>query len=224
LISALKEINPKLGNTTLHIGHGMVRLPEGKMSSRTGKVITGEGVLEEVKTKVFEIIEKSDIPKSDREELAEKIAVGATKYSFLKSSIGQDIIFDFEKSLSLDGNSGPYLQYTYARTQSVLRKAEQGKLKPEDLKDDQKMETEELLLLRSFIRFSEVIESAAKNYSPNILCEFLFDLAQKYNTFYNKHKIIGSENEQFRLAINSAAGQVLKNGLNILGIQAPERM
>ena len=235
LISALKEINPKLGNATLHLGHGMVRLPEGKMSSRTGKIVTAEEILDEVKSMVFKILEKSDVTESEKESIAEKVAIGSIKYSFLKTGIGQDIIFDFDKSLSLEGNSGPYLQYTYARTQSVGKKALGTRQKALDF---QKLmpspyslvpNSEEIALLRTFTHFSDIISMSAKNYSPNLLCNYLYDLAQKFNLFYNMHGILeqrtkDKEQSNFRLALTSATGQVLKNGLYLLGIEAPGRM
>ncbi len=264
LISALKEINPQLGNATLHIGHGMVRLAEGKMSSRTGNVITAEEIIDEVKGAVSKILEKTEVEETEKDALAEKITIGAVKYSFLKNGIGQDLIFDLEKSLSLEGNSGPYLQYTFARTQSVLRKfktqnsklkATAKKLKTDNLEDLSygfdisdltfELNNEEAKLLRSFVHFQEVIEVAAKNYSPNILCNYLYDLAQKFNAFYNAHRILDAQSKRvkeqeseskkpvpdhrsqitdFRLSLTSATGQIIKNGLHLLGIQAPERM
>ena len=119
----------------------------------------------------------------------------------------------------MEGNSGPYLQYTVARTNSVLAKA-----KPESKKKEGSLNAEEASVLRSLVRYPEAIESAALLYSPNLLCNFLHDLAQKYNSFYNTNRIIDSDNEELRLALTFGVGQVLKNGLKLLGIQTPERM
>ena len=124
--------------------------------------------------------------------------------------------------MNMEGNSGQYLQYTVASTNSVIAKKPASK--GETLEDQKNVNDEELKILRGLVRFSEVIAGAAKTYSPNILCNYLYDLAQKYNGFYNKHKILGSENEEFRLALTSGVGQVLKNGLKLLGIETPERM
>ena len=133
-----------------------------------------------------------------------------------------DIIFDWKKVFVLEGNSAPYLQYTVARINSVLAKAQttvNGKqLTVNSLNDEEKK------VLRSLSQFSEIIATAAKSYSPNLLANYLFDLAQKYNNFYNQHRIIGGENEVFKLRLTSATGQVLKNGLTLLGIETPERM
>ena len=135
---------------------------------------------------------------------------------------GQNVKFDIDKSVSLEGNSGPYIQYTFARTQSVLSKVK-NKLsfaRP----GLAKLETEELSLLRTLYRFEDVIEEAGKNFAPNLLCNYLFDLSRKFNLFYAKYKIIGSDNEDFRILLTSAVSQVIKNGLNLLGIKSPERM
>jgi arginyl-tRNA synthetase len=213
LFKALEEISPTTKGKEVHLIYGWVRLKEGKMASREGKVVLGDWLIGEIKR---EIIKTYKTP----EKVAEKVAIAAVKYSFLKPSLSQEIAFDIEKSISLDGNSGPYLQYTYARTQSVLRKA-----KAQDAKyDKQDINDEEALLLRSFPRFSETIIDAAKNYSPNLLANYLFDLAQKYNNFYNQHRIIGSENQGLRIMLTIAVGQILKNGLTLLGIKTPERM
>ena len=211
LIKAMSLIYPELGEKTLHIGHGMIRLSEGKMSSRTGKVITGASLLDEVKAGAAKI----------NEESSEMVAIAAVKYAFLKVGIGKDIVYDIKESLSLEGNSGPYLQYTVARTNSVLAKV---KTKSEKVKVKEELNNEELAVLRTLIKFPEIIETAIKSYSPNLLCNYLYDLASEYNGFYNSDKIIGGKNEDFRLALTFGVGQVLKNGLRILGIQTPERM
>ncbi len=211
LIKAMTIIYPDLGKKTIHIGHGMVRLPEGKMSSRTGNIITGEMLLDEVKNNAAEIDKDS----------SEAVAVGAVKYAFLKVGIGQDIVFNIGESLSLQGNSGPYLQYTVARTNSLLAKSSKLNLK---ISNELKLNPEEQQVLRELVKFPEIIEFAAFNYSPNILCEYLFNLAQRYNGFYNKHKILEGDNIEFRLQLTFAANVVLKNGLNLLGIATPKKM
>ena len=239
VITALKQIDPKLGEKAHHLSHGMVRLPEGKMSSRTGKVLTGEWLLDEVKKMVLKRMESSTVEFSpgERESTADKIAVGAVKYALLRAGIGHDVIFDFEKSVSIEGNSGPYLQYTYARTRSVLAKA--GLKKGVSLADAKEtpyqINQEELAILRWIYRFPEVVMEAAKQHAPNLMCTFLYELAQRYNSFYNKHRIINlskinqqsainNQQSSFRLLLTAAVGQVLKNGLTLLGIQTPEKM
>jgi arginyl-tRNA synthetase len=141
----------------------------------------------------------------------------------LMHSVQSNVIFEWDKIMNLEGNSGPYLQYTVARCNSVIRKAVNFE-KPDSQGEALQVRIEEMSILRSLIKYPETVEMAAKLYSPNILCGYLYDLAQKYNTFYNKDRIIGSENESFRLALTFGVNQVLKNGLKILGIQTPERM
>ena len=233
VITALKQIDPKLGEKAHHLSHGMVRLPEGKMSSRTGKILTGEWLLDEVKKMVLKRMESSTVEFSpgERESTADKIAVGAVKYALLRAGIGHDVIFDFEKSVSLEGNSGPYLQYTYARTRSVLEKAggrwqvAGGNEGHEPQATSYEPNAEELSVLRWIYRFPEVVMETAKQYAPNLVCTFLYELAQRFNTFYNKHRILeNNEQVRFRLLLTAGVGQVVKNGLILLGIQAPEKM
>lgn len=220
LLSALSQINPELAKKTQHIGHGMVKLPSGKMSSRTGDIIAGEWLLDEAKAKATQLIStESGFSVEEKEDLAEEVAVASVKYALLKSGIGGDITFDFEESIDFQGNSGPYLQYTFARTQSVLRKVDTKKFG--ELTGLGKAENE---LLRFLVRFPEIVLTAARRYSPNTVCTYLYDLAQKYNSFYGANRIIGDENEKIRLALTGATGQTLKNGLFLLGIGAPERM
>jgi len=213
VFKALELILPETKGREVHIPYGWVKLKEGKMSSRTGQVVLGEWLLDEVKKEVNKV---HPMP----EEVAEAVAVGAVKYSFLKTGIEQELAFDINESISLEGNSGPYLQYTVARTNSVLAKAT---FKGESFKGKySNLSEEELSVLRRLMKFQEVIQMAAKSYSPNLICNYLYDLAQKYNGFYNKYRIL--ETGDFRLALTFGVGQVLKNGLKLLGIQAPERM
>ena len=214
IFKALELIFPPSKGKELHVPYGWVRLKEGKMSSRTGNVILGEKILDDAKENILTNYKNVD------EKTAEMIAVGAVKYSFLKQGLGQDIAFDLKESISLEGNSGPYIQYTIARANSVLSKSKTIALQGSTLQYN----GEELTILRSLVKFPEIIENSALNYSPNILCTYLYDLAQKFNSFYNKHKIIGSDQEEFRLKLTSGVGQVLTTGLNLLGINAPEKM
>lgn len=203
---------PETKGKQLHLPYGWVKLKEGKMSSRTGNVVLGEKILDDAKTAIQEEYKTE-------EKIAEQIAVAAVKYSFLKTNLNQDIAFDLKESISLEGNSGPYLQYTVARCNSVLSKAPSSSQSMPEV-----MTYQELAVLRLLMRFGEVVEASAVGYSPNTLCNYLYDLAQKYNAFYNADKIIGSSNEDFRLALTAGTSHVLKNGLKLLGIQAPERM
>ncbi len=199
-----------------HNAYEFVGLKKGKMSSRKGNVILGNDILNDAYTKITEIVGERKVSKED----IEKIAVAAIKYSFLKISPFQYLAFDMEESVTFDGNSGPYIQYTFARTQSVLGKV---KGKGQEVKEC-KLNPEELRIAIILSRFSEVISMSAKLYSPNLLCDYLFDLAQAFNGFYQKHKIIDGDNASLRIKLTQATGQVLKTGLTLLGIQAPSSM
>jgi len=208
----------------VHVAHGLIRFSHGKMSTRRGEGVKLEDVLNEAIQRAKGIIEKSEtgrgLSEKEKEEVAKAVGIGAIKYFDLMHQPLTDIIFDWEKIFVLEGNSAPYLQYTAARTNSVLAKA--GKKSASDATAS--LNNEELLLLRTLVRFPEMIGLAARNYSPNLLANYLFDLAQKYNNFYNQHRIIGGESEEFRLTLSKATGHILKNGLEILGIETPEKM
>ena len=221
---AMEKIEPELGKKQIHLAHGMVNLPEGKMSSRSGNVITVEGLLDKVKKQAMEVLSGSKVKVDKQDEVAEMVAQGAVRYAFLKTGIGQNIVFDINSSVSLDGNSGPYLQYTYARCQSVLSK---GLLVPNQSMNYGVMSSEEDKLLRTLYRLEEVLAEAAEELAPNLVCNFLYDLAQKYNSFYNKHSILKADKEeqkQTRLWLTQVTGEILRQGLSVLGIKAPEKM
>lgn len=197
-----------------HLAYGMVRLPEGKMSSRLGNVVLADDLLDKVK----------ELAAKYNPQVAEEVAIGAVKYALLKVDSAADIVFDLEKSVSLEGDSGPYLQYTYARACSVLRKAEEatsGQLSSVGQFSVANLTSEELALLRWLPRFSEVLEQAAQNYAPNLLCVYLFELAKRFNSMYNNHQILESN---FRLTLTLATSKVLKDILDLLGICSLEQL
>jgi arginyl-tRNA synthetase len=212
------------GCELVHIGHGLIRWQHGKMSTREGNAIKLEDVLNRAITKAGEIINKSEtgrgLSDSEKEKVATAVGVGSMKYFDLSHQPTSDIIFDWNKIFMLEGNSAPYLQYTVARINSVLNKAKSDK-EESKLSEIDKFEKS---LLRALCHFEDITIDAAKGYSPNLLCNYLFDLAQKYNLFYNEDKIIGEPKESFRLELSRAVSIVLKNGLKLLGIETPERM
>jgi len=211
VLEALRQIDSKIADTTKHLPHGMLRLPTGKMSSRTGDVITAESLIEEVKKIINEKGQRA----------TDDIAVAAIKYTILKQGIGNDIIFDFEKSISTEGDSGPYLQYTYARTNSLLEKANsQGRTLSTDSQDSTFRPVEKLLY-----RFPEVVERAGEEYAPQHITTYLIELSSAFNNFYAHEQVISDDPETpYRLAIVKAMNIIIKNGLNILGIPTPERI
>jgi len=226
IFAAAKLLGWAKDRELVHIGHGLIRFEHGKMSTRRGDTVKLEDVLSEATSRAGKIIEASEtgrgLSDKEKEEVAEAVGIGAIKYFDLSHHPATDIIFDWEKLFLLEGNSAPYLQYTAVRADSVLKKAKNADLDFDG--KELKLNKEEARVISGLIRFPEVIIAAAKNYSPNLLTNYLFGLAQKFNNFYNQHRIIGGENENFRLALTKAVGEVLTHGLGILGIDTPERM
>lgn len=222
LLKVLEFYDHRVANRTRHVPHGMMRFAEGKMSSRKGNVITGESLMVEVEALVQEKMKDRDLSAEEKAEVAEQVAVGAIKYSILKQSPGKDIIFDFEKSLSFEGDSGPYLQYTHARICSVLAKAGEGKISAS-------LDTQEEVgdLERLLVRFPSVVERAQKEFAPQLITTYVTNVASAFNSYYAGNKIIDAGNAEvsaYRLALVQAVKTVLQNGLFLLGIKAPERM
>ena len=219
VLEAMKQIYPELAKKTKHISHGILRLSSGKMSSRTGLVITSESLIGEVKTKVLDKMKDADI--MDKDGVAEQIAVGAIKYSILKQSAGKDIVFDFDKSISFEGDSGPYLQYAYARASSVLEKARRQNIKS----DTKKVIAETTELEKLLYRFPEVIERANNEFEPHYITTYLTELAGVFNSFYSREKIVEeSGSSPYKIALTEVFKITIKNGLWLLGIKAPENM
>ncbi len=218
----------------VHVGHGMYRFKEGKMSTRKGNVIWLEDVLKEAKSKAASLA--SDKKVLSEEEI-EKVAFGALKWSDLKRSARLDVAFDWDEIMTMQGNSGPYLQYTYVRCQSILNKAQNLDIaKYSDLlinlksysqntqRDD--LTIAEIDLLRNLSNYFEVVEKSAREYAPHHLATYLFGLAQTFNQFYGNTQVLGGgeEVEKFRLALVATTSLVLKRGLHLLGIEVVEKM
>lgn len=222
VFAAIRSIKEEWATKTKHIGHGILRLPSGKMSSRTGDVISALSLINDVKEKVLVKMEGREI--EDKDLVAEQIAIGAIKYSILKQSPGKDIIFDFDKSLSFEGDSGPYLQYSAVRANSVLEKAQQEGVKLHGSKfknvPEEMPEVERLLP-----RFPEIVERAAQEFAPQLISAYLIQLAGAFNAYYGKTKIFDDRPESaYRLAITEAVKIVLTNGLSLLAIKVPKQM
>jgi arginyl-tRNA synthetase len=226
LFETAEKLNWKNKESFVHVAHGLVRWKGGKFSTRKGETIHLEEVLNQAIDKSFEIIEQSknvqNLSLEQKKETARKIGIGAVKYNDLSQGYQKDIVFDWEKMLNLKGDSGPYIQYTFARCQSVLKKSGFEFKKSFSLE----LEQEEKKVLRELIKFKQAVKDAEENFSPNIVCNFLFSLAQEYNLFYNNNQIIKEEERTRtrRIILTLAVAQVLQNGLNLLGIEAPEKM
>ncbi len=209
-----------------HLSYGMVNLKTGKMSSREGSVVYADDLMDELKEKALNKIKAvkiSKISKKEEDGVAEKVAQAAFKYGILKYSRNSEILFDPQESLSLEGNSGPYLLYTYARCQSVLEKSKEKEL---EIEPELQLNSLERNISRHLSHFPYVLETAAGEFSPSILAKYLFELAEKYNSFYNSYPIIKAEksSRHLRLLITQATRVVLKAGLALLGIEVINRM
>lgn len=223
---AISLIHPEMEKKMKHITHGMMKLATGKMSSRKGNIITGESLLRGSMDMVKEKMNNREFDDSEIKNISEIVGVSALKYSILKSSIGSDIVYDAEKSVSFEGDSGPYLQYTAVRANSILEKSK------EFLKDgpwgshlnDRPLEVTELE--KYLYQFSEVVEHSYYLLEPHHIATYLTELASSFNTFYGNTQILAEENKcmAYHLDLVKSFYQTMKNGLWLLGIEVPEKM
>lgn len=224
---AIELVFPEYTGKIAHVSHGRMRLPTGRISSRLGTIISAEELLDKVKALVLEKMKERSMP--DKEKVADEVAVGTIRYSILKQALGSHIIFDFEKSISFEGDSGPYLQYSYARARSVLRKAGEhhplasGTRHSPSTEGERKKEVG--VLERTLYHFPEIVERAGAEYAPHYIATYLIELAGAFNSWYAHKRILDAGDETpYRLALTAAFAQVMKNGLWLLGIAAPEQM
>jgi len=219
------------GEKSMYWQHGRMHFEGGNISSRYGNVPLAEDLINEVKKKVYEkmnsVEKKSSIKEDD--SLVEHIAMSSLRYSFLRSSPGKNIIFDFDKSVSFEGDSGPYLQYSYARAKSILRKAKVEKIKSKVSSSQIKSQFDGSsisILEKLLYRFPEVVERAGEEYSPHYIASYLIEISSAFNNFYGNNKIVDKADlsSPYKVALTEAFSEVLKNGLNLLGIFAPEKM
>lgn len=224
MFEALAQLFPDTRDKQYHLVYGWVKLKNGKMSSRSGNVVLGEWLLDEAKKEIKNILQtnRSNYTELEQNEIAEKAAVAAVKYAFLRVSTNQEIAFDLNESVSFDGDSGPYLLYTYARCKSVLAKASGQSSDNQSLA----LNSEERLVARLLHFYPQIVEDSATHFAPSMLCKYLFELASAFNSFYAKHQIVGGSEDVVaqRLALTAATAQVLQNGLYLLGIETVEKM
>ncbi len=208
----------------IHVPFGMVSLEEGTLSTRKGRVVFLEDVLNKAVEKTKEIIEERNPNLANKEEVAKQVGIGAVVFQELYNNRIKDYTFSWNKTLSFEGETGPYLQYTYARTCSIINKA---KIKIDEEVDYKALKKDiEFEIIKSLYEFSDVVEDAMEKYEPFYITRYIVDLAQKYNRFYNKCPILKEEEDlkKGRLLITYGVNKVLKTGLNLLGIEAPEKM
>ncbi len=218
VFKAIELLDPWFKDRECHLSMGMVNLVNQKISSRRGIIITVDGLLDEVKVMARQLTASSKKLGSETEDIIEKITLAAVKYSVLKAHPTLNVEFDLKQSVNMNGSSGPYIQYVFARCKSVLEKAKGSAIVGQVLND------EELVVARCLIKFPETVLRSAEQMAPNLICSYLFELCQKFNNFYQKNRIIGSKKESSRLALTKAVAQVIENGLWLLGITAPFKM
>jgi arginyl-tRNA synthetase len=209
VLKSIEQFEPELAKNTNHLTHGIVKLKGGvKMSSRKGNILRAVDVLDAADKASIDAIGTKD----------DNVTLGAVKYAFLKQRIGGDIVYDPKESVSLEGNSGPYLQYAHARAVSIMQKSS---LEPVAIKD---LDPAERSLCRKLSEYPEVINQATKEMMPHHVAGYLYELTQVFNSFYEHSRVVGDAREAIRLTLVKTYAQTLKRGLNILGIHAPERM
>ncbi|NIA02200.1 MAG: arginine--tRNA ligase, partial [Nitrospirae bacterium] len=208
----------------VHVVFGRMQFKDKKMSTRKGNIVLLDEVLKEAVEKAKKIVEEKNRDLKNKDEVAHKVGIGAVKYTILSQNRTTNITFDWEKMLSLEGNSAPYLQYTYARAKSILRKT--GKIETQEEETTEKITEKTATLLRHLVKFKEYIVYTAQEYKPNILANYLHELAQKFNSFYNNVPVLRApeKEREARLKIVEATSQVLKNGLTLLGVELTEEM
>ncbi len=219
---AIELMKPDIAVRMRHITHGMMRLTTGKMGSRKGNVVTGEALLADAQNMISEKIAEREFADDEKKEIAEIVGVAALKYSILRSGIGSDIVYDAEKSISFEGDSGPYLQYSATRAASVLKKAQ-----AEGLASNTTHAPEEIFTLEKYLyRFPEVVARAQEEYEPHHIVTYLTALAGEFNAFYAQHPIVGKDDQYspYKIALTEAFIATMKNGLYLLGIKTPEKM
>lgn len=211
----------------VHVAHGLIRWPTGKFSTRKGDTIHLSDVIDRAKEKAKELAEKSKVAKEltdyQKEEMINNVAIGAIKFNDLSSDPRKDIIFDWDQVMSLDGDSGPYLQYAYARCKSVLNKTEIVEQKNID-EIPKIINNDEMALIKEFYRFEEKIIESSERFSPAVIAEYLMGVARKYNEFYAKNRIIDQKEEIFRIFLTKTTASILEIGLSLLGINIVEKM
>jgi len=210
-------------NSLTHLSYGMVNLPEGKMKSREGTIVDADNLIDKVQDLVKkQLVKRDKLSKKHLEERSLKIALAAIKYLLLKTDIKKDITFDPKQSISFEGDTGPYIQYSYARANSIIKKA---KTKAIQIKKFENLKPKEIELVKKLFEFPQLTQKACNDLNPTLIANYAFDLAQIFNEFYHTCPVIGSsEKEVFRLKLVKSFKQVLKNSLYLLGMEALEKM
>ncbi|WP_410004354.1 arginine--tRNA ligase [Aequorivita nionensis] len=233
LFLILKKLGYSWAKNLFHLSYGMVDLPSGKMKSREGTVVDADDLIAQMTDTARTISEElgkiDDFSKEEKDALYRMIGLGALKYYILKVDPKKRILFNPEESVDFQGNTGPFIQYTYARIQSILRKAGEVSLEASGALDltAVEMHPKEKELIKIIQQFPETIQLAAENYSPALIANYTYDLVKEFNSFYQNVPILATDNETekaFRVKISKAVGEVIKSAFALLGIEVPERM
>ncbi len=223
LVAILKKLGFNFADKIKHLSYGMVVLPEGRMKSREGKVVDADDLIEEIQNLAKkELISRSKLPQKELELRSLKIALASIKYFLLKTDINKDMLFAPEESIRFDGDTGPYIQYSYARANSILKKSK-IKNKTENFKIELLSPTE-IELIKKLSQFKEVVLKSCETLNPSLIAHYSYQLAQSFNEFYHSCPVVGSKEEKFRIKIVESFKIVLKNALGLLGIETLEEM
>ena len=228
----LDKLGFEWGKSLVHFSYGMVELPEGKMKSREGTVVDADDLMEEMiataKETSQELGKLDGLTQEEADDIARIVGLGALKYFILKVDARKNMTFNPKESIDFNGNTGPFIQYTYARIQSVLRKAaESGIVIPEQIPAGIELSEKEEGLIQMVADFAAVVKQAGEDYSPSIIANYTYDLVKEYNQFYHDYSILREENEAvkvFRIALSVNVAKVVRLGMNLLGIEVPSRM
>ena len=228
----LDRLGFKWGKELVHFSYGMVELPNGKMKSREGTVVDADDLIAamvaDAKQTSEELGKFKDMSEDERNEIARIVGLGALKYFILKVDARKNMLFNPEESIDFNGNTGPFIQYTYARIRSILRKAQaEGINIPATLADTMPLNEKEIELIQKLNEFGAAVEQAGKDYSPSGIANYCYELTKAFNQFYHDYSILGADTEEekvVRLVLAQNVGKTLKNGMALLGIEVPERM
>ena len=228
----LDRLGFKWGKELVHFSYGMVELPNGKMKSREGTVVDADDLIAamigDAKQTSEELGKFKDMTEDERNEIARIVGMGALKYFILKVDARKNMLFNPEESIDFNGNTGPFIQYTYARIRSILRKAQaEGIAIPAQLGENMPLNEKEIELIQKLNEFGAAIEQAGKDYSPSGIANYCYELTKAFNQFYHDYSILGADTEDekiVRLVLAQNVGKTLKNGMALLGIEVPERM
>ncbi len=230
LFLILKKLDFDWFNNLYHLPYGLVNLPDGRMKSREGKVVDGDDIIQEMKDKAQEIMSKANRQisrtKKEEKEIINIVGLGALKFFLLSTNPQKDIIFNPQESISFDGYTGPFIQYTHARISNILKKGKKIK-KIKKLDFNITFQKEENKLIKELLNFTTIVQKTALEYNPALLTKYLFDLAKIYNNFYQHHSVLKAENDnlkQIRLNLCLETKRILEKGLELLGIESPELM